>query len=159
MPDGAGKSIWGPEQKEWFMDGVRASDAPFKILFSPTPVVGPDRENKKDNYANSNWTHEGSQIRQFCAENNVIVICGDRHWQYASVDEETGLWEFGCGPGSAKHQLGWKVGDERPQHRFLRVAGGYLTGEVMAREDGLPRLRLRHRDVYGSPVSEFVFPQ
>ena len=23
MPDGEGKSIWGPEQKEWFMDGVR----------------------------------------------------------------------------------------------------------------------------------------
>ena len=34
-PDGEGKSIFGPEQKEWFMESVRASDAPFKILFSP----------------------------------------------------------------------------------------------------------------------------
>ncbi|HSH09324.1 MAG TPA: alkaline phosphatase D family protein, partial [Oceanipulchritudo sp.] len=41
MPDGPDKSLWGPEQKAWFMDEVLASDAPFKILFSPTPIVGP----------------------------------------------------------------------------------------------------------------------
>ena len=158
--DGPSKTILGPDQKAWLKASLSASSATFKLVFTPTPIVGPDRPNKKDNHANAVFAHEGAELRSFFASiPGVILFCGDRHWQYASVDEETGLWEFGCGPGSAKHQLGWKVGDERPQHRFLRVAGGYLTGEVMAREDALPRLRLRHRDVYGSPVSEFVFPQ
>ena len=89
------------------------------------------------------------------------MLCGDRHWQYASVDEETGLWEFGCGPGSEKHQFGWKQGDKRPVHRFLRVDGGFLSGEITFADGDKqsPQLTLRHRQVSGQPVSEFVFPQ
>ena len=49
MPDGPGKTIWGKEQKQWFFDTVKASDATFRILLSPTPIVGPDRKNKNDN--------------------------------------------------------------------------------------------------------------
>ena len=88
----------------------------------------------------------------------LVVFCGDRHWQYASVDETTGVWEFGCGPGSEKHQLGWKKGDKRPVHQFLRVAGGFLSGEVSVK-DGDAKLAIRHHDVYGEQKSEFVFPQ
>ncbi|WP_339904642.1 alkaline phosphatase D family protein, partial [uncultured Cyclobacterium sp.] len=49
MEDGANKSIWGKEQIDWFTKSVEASDATFKLLFTATPVVGPDRERKKDN--------------------------------------------------------------------------------------------------------------
>ncbi len=161
MPDGPDKTILGPEQKAWLFDTVSRSTARFKLVFSPTPIVGPDRNNKKDNHANQNFAHEGNELREFFGEiENVIVFCGDRHWQYASVDDESGLWEFGCGPGSEKHQLGWKEGDVRPVHRFLRVQGGFLSGEVTHSGDqDTPTLTLRHHDVNGKKMSEFQFPQ
>jgi alkaline phosphatase/alkaline phosphatase D len=42
MPDGPNKSIWGEEQKQWLKETLVASDATFKILISPTPMIGPD---------------------------------------------------------------------------------------------------------------------
>ena len=120
--------------------------------------MGPDRKNKKDNHANEIFAHEGDELRRYFATmDGVVLFCGDRHWQYASVDEATGLWEFGCGPGSEVHQLGWKKGDVRPIHRFLRVAGGFLSGELYYQEAD-PRLRIEHRTVYGESVSSFEFP-
>lgn len=158
MPDGPEKTILGQTQKEWLFETLAESDAKFKLIFSPTPVVGPDRKNKKDNHANDTFVYEGNQIRKALGDvDNVIVLCGDRHWQYASTGSENGLWEFGCGPGSEKHQLGWKKGDERPKHRFLRVAGGFLSGELKYR-DAASTLTLRHHKVTGEEVSEFEFP-
>lgn len=157
MPDGEGKSIWGTKQKAWFMDGVRASDAPFKILFSPTPVVGPDRENKRDNYSNSNWTHEGSQIRQFCAENNVIVICGDRHWQYHSIDDETGTHEFSSGATTEAHAGGFSLDRRTEEHQYLAIIGGFLSGEIKPAGAGRSELVMRHHRVDGSIAYEFAF--
>ena len=160
MPDGPEKTILGAEQKAWLARTLAASDAAFKLVVSPTPVVGPDRDNKKDNHANAIFAWEGRELREMLAGiPGVLVCCGDRHWQYASVDEQTGLWEFGCGPGSAEHELGWKEGDERPEHRFLRVAGGFLSGEVAYPGGrGKPVLTLRHRTVTGEPLNKFVFP-
>lgn len=158
MPDGPEKSILGAEQKAWLLKTLDESNASFKLIFSPTPIVGPDRKNKKDNHANEIFEHEGIELRAaFGKHENLIVFCGDRHWQYASVDPETKLWEFGCGPGSEKHQLGWKKGDERPQHRFLRVAGGFLSGKLKPGKN--PTLTIRHHKVDGEKVSEFKFPK
>ena len=161
MPDGPEKTILGAEQKAWLFETVGASKSHFKLIFSPTPIVGPDRNNKKDNHANQTFAHEGQELREFFSKlENTIIFCGDRHWQYASVDEDTGLWEFGCGPGSEKHELGWKEGDVRPVHRFLRVQGGFLSGQYkQATDKHPPQLTLRHHDVNGVQVSEFQFPQ
>lgn len=160
MPDGPEKTILGKTQKEWLLQTLKDSDATFKLLFSPTPIVGPDRDNKSDNHANDNFVHEGDELRKAFEEiDGLIIFCGDRHWQYASNDEKSGLWEFGCGPGSADHELGWKPGDKRPSHQFLRVAGGFLSGHVEAKgKDGKPELTLRHHEVNGKQVSEFHFP-
>ena len=160
MPDGPDKTILGAEQKQWLFKTLSESDAKFKLICSPTPIVGPDRANKRDNHANDVFAHEGVEIREkLAAIDGVIVLCGDRHWQYASVDEKTNLWEFGCGPGSEKHQLGWKPNDKRPVHEFLRVAGGFLSGELVYRgKDKQPRLTLRHHKVTGEEVSKFQFP-
>jgi alkaline phosphatase D len=161
MPDGPGKSILGATQKQWLFETLAESKAKFKLIFSPTPIVGPDRANKKDNHANAIFAHEGQEIRGRLAEvEGAIVLCGDRHWQYASYDPTTKLWEFGCGPGSEKHQLGWKVGDQRPIHQFLRVQGGFLSGEIhYMGDEQQPELTLRHHKVTGESVSKFVFPQ
>ena len=160
MPDGPDKTILGHAQNLWLAETLGESDAKFKLIFCPTPIVGPDREKKKDNHADTNFTFEGDELRQLLGGiDNLIVLCGDRHWQYASVQPETGLWEFGCGPGSAKHQLGWKKGDKRPEHKFLRVAGGFLSGELVhSGSERTPTLTLRHHKVTGEEVSRFEFP-
>ncbi|VGO12259.1 Alkaline phosphatase D [Pontiella desulfatans] len=156
MKDGPAKSIWGKEQKEWFFRTVKESDATFKVLISPTPVVGPDRGNKNDNHANVGFKHEGDEIRAFIAsQKNMFVACGDRHWQYVSVDAEIGVKEFSCGPTSNKHAGGWKNSNVLPEHRYLNVQGGFMTIGV-DRRDGKPVLTARHYDVDGKLCNEDV---
>jgi alkaline phosphatase D len=156
MKDGPDKSIWGKEQKEWFFNTVKASDATFKVLVSPTPVVGPDRGNKNDNHANIGFKQEGDEVRAFLAsQKNMFVACGDRHWQYVSVDADTGVKEFSCGPTADKHAGGWKNSMLMPEHRYLNVQGGFLTITV-ERENGVPVLKARHYDVDGTLCNEDV---
>jgi len=102
MPDGPGKTIWGKEQNEWLRRTLLESDAAFKILISPTPMIGPDRESKRDNHVNTRgFRYEGRQFINWLRENgfldkNFYFVCGDRHWQYHSIDP-SGFEEFSCG--------------------------------------------------------------
>jgi alkaline phosphatase D len=150
-PDGPEKTIWGEKQKEWFKRTVRQSDATFKVLVSPTPLVGPDRDNKNDNHANKGFTHEGNELREFIAsQQNMVVVCGDRHWQYMSVDPRTGTREYSCGPASDKHAGGWQQDDYRKEyHRYLNVTGGFLSATV-ERKEGTPSLTFRYHDSDGT---------
>jgi len=157
MEDGPGKSIWGEEQKNWFVKTVEESDATFKILFTATPVVGPDRKNKSDNHANSTFETEGDWLRKYLSGlDGMFVVNGDRHWQYVSEDSETGLLEFGSGPVSDYHAQGWTPGDVRPEHRFLRVKGGFLSIGVKSENDK-HTIVFQHRDVNGDVVHEEIF--
>jgi alkaline phosphatase D len=149
QPDGPEKTIWGKKQKEWFFRTFKESDATFRVLISPTPVVGPDRSSKNDNHANKGFAHEGDEIRNFLASHkNTFVICGDRHWQYVSVDQQTGLKEFSCGSASDEHASGWKDGNRLPEHTYLKVQGGFLSIEVK-REEEQPVLIATHHEVSG----------
>lgn len=144
MPDGPEKTIWGDQQKPWFFETVKKSDATFRILISPTPLVGPDRANKNDNHANKGFTHEGNELRAFIgSQKNMFVICGDRHWQYASVDPTTGVREYGCGPSSDIHAGGYKESMRTPMHRYLRIKGGFLAVSV-ERANAEPTITFRH---------------
>ncbi len=156
MPDGPDKTIWGPEQKRWFKETVAASDATFRVLVSPTPLVGPDRPTKGDNHANNEFRHEGEELRAFIgAQKNMFVACGDRHWQYVSVDPATGVREYSCGPSTDKHAGGFSEDDRSPMHRYLKIAGGFLE-VVVERPEGKPTIAFRHRDVAGHVVNEDV---
>ncbi len=157
LPDGPDKTIWGAKQKAWFKRTVRESDAAFRVLISPTPIVGPDRDNKHDNHSNQDFTHEGDEIRAFLAsQKNMIVICGDRHWQYHSIHPKTGVREYSCGPASDKHAGGWKKSDFRDDyHRYLKVVGGFLA-VTSERRDGKPTLAMRFHDVNGKVNFEDV---
>ncbi|HUT45843.1 MAG TPA: alkaline phosphatase D family protein [Sedimentisphaerales bacterium] len=154
MADGPGKTIWGKEQKQWFKRTVRESDAAFRFLISPTPLVGPDRKNKHDNHSNADFTHEGDELRQFVSQQkNMYIICGDRHWQYISVDSKTGAREYSCGPASDKHAGGWSNDQRLPEHRYLNVIGGFLAVTV-DRQEGKPTLTFRFYDVDGNVLKE-----
>lgn len=155
-PDGEQKSIWGAEQKNWFTETVEASDATFKLLFTATPVVGPDRESKRDNHANSVFETEGNWLREYLSRKGMFIVNGDRHWQYVSRDSETGLMEFGSGPVSDYHAQGWDQHDVRPEHQFLRVKGGFLQISV-ERIDDQPFITFIHRDVDGNETHQTRF--
>lgn len=155
MPDGPGKTIWGAEQWRWLRDSLLASDADWKVLVSPTPIVGPDRSNKADNHANAAFSHEGDAVREWFRANlddRFLIIVGDRHWQYHSVHPETGLDEFSVGPASDAH-AGGTPGEDLEYHRFHRVGGGFLSVDADWAGER-PRIVLRHRDVSGRVVYE-----
>ncbi len=159
MKDGPDKTIWGDEQKTWFKKTVQASDATWKILVSPNPLVGPDRKNKNDNHANAGFSHEGDEIRAWLLENvpsNFFVICGDRHWQYHSVHPTTGVQEFSVGAASDEH-AGGTPGEDKSIHRFHRVKGGFLS-VTLKPEGNQSTLTFRLHAVNGDVVYEFQPP-
>jgi len=158
MPDGPEKTIWGAEQKAWFKRTVLASDATWKVLISPTPLVGPDREKKNDNHSNAGFAHEGHEIREWLqthVPDNFFVVCGDRHWQYHSVHPTSNTHEFSVGAASDSH-AGGTPGQNNAYHRFHRVKGGFLSVEL--RTEGQQSLiAFQLRDVRGTVVYEATF--
>lgn len=157
MPDGPDKTIWGAEQKRWLKRTMLQSDADWNVLVSPTPIVGPDRENKRDNHSNAAFAHEGDEIRSFFQENfpeNGFVCCGDRHWQYHSVHPETGVQEFSSGPASDQH-AGGAPDDPQGMRKFFRQKGGFLSVQTNV-ADGKSRITFRLHDVHGKVVYEFA---
>ena len=141
MPDGPDKSIWGSEQKQWLKETLVASDATFKILISPTPMIGPDDLRKKDNHCDvGGFRHERDEFFQFLKTNgldqqNFFMVCGDRHWQYHALDP-TGFEEFSCGAlVDANSRLGRMPGDPagtdpkgliKHLHQQTERSGGFL---------------------------------
>lgn len=111
QPDGPDKTIWGKEQTEWLKKTLLASNATYKILLSPTPLVGPDDHrpqgdsttlDKRDNHADpGGYLYEGVAFFKWLKENNFneknfFIVNGDRHWQYHSI-HPSGIHEFSSG--------------------------------------------------------------
>ena len=102
MPDGPGKSIWGRVQLAWLKRTLRESDATYRIIVSPSPLIGPDNSRKHDNHADiGGFQHEGGEFFAWLAgegfdRERLFIVCGDRHWKYHSR-HPTGYEEFGTG--------------------------------------------------------------
>jgi len=134
MEPGPDKTIWGETQKAWLKQTLSESDATFKILISPTPMIGPDEttiswpserlfirecqdDYKRDNQTNPmGFKYEGEEFFSWLADNgfidkNFYIICGDRHWKYHSIRPD-GFEEFSCGAlCDANSKLGVIPGD------------------------------------------------
>ena len=154
-PDDGTKTIWGREQIDWFKRTVSESDATLRILISPTPVVGPDRmRGKNDNHSNRSFQREGDMLREFIGrQKDMFVICGDRHWQYVSVDPKSGVREYSCGPTTDKHAGGFSEKNRSDMHKYLKIRGGFLS-VTAERIDGKPTATFRHHAVDGSVANE-----
>lgn len=143
--DGPGKSLWGGEQLAWLKRTLLESDAPFKVLISPTPMVGPDDAYKKDNHTNPDgFRQEGDAFFAWLAENGFLdkgfyIVCGDRHWQYHSV-HPSGFEEFSTGAlVDANARMGRLPGDPestdpdariRQPYTYKEPTGGFLLVTV-----------------------------
>ncbi len=155
MADGPGKSIWGDEQKDWLKRTLLESDATFKLLISPTPMVGPDDMSKRDNHTNpQGFRYEGERFFEWLAENGFLdkgfyIVCGDRHWQYHSV-HPTGFEEFSCGTlVTGNSRMGRKPGERGstdPAGQVMQpwiyseASGGFLRIRVSGGKEGKPAI-------------------
>jgi alkaline phosphatase D len=157
-PDGPDKTMWGKTQIFWFKDTVERSDATFKILLSPTPIVGPDhlwKATKTDNHADKGWSYEGDMLRNFISsQKNMYFICGDRHWQYISKHEKTGMLEYCSGPSTDAHATTIENPD-RAMHLYYRPEGGFLAVTI-DRIDEVPTAVFRHYNVLGELQNEDI---
>lgn len=150
MGDGPDKTIWGAEQRQWLQRTLLASDATFKLLISPTPMIGPDDAYKKDNHCNLggfrnergsffDWLNSTGIDKQ-----NFYIVCGDRHWQYHSV-HPSGIEEFSCGAlVDANARVGRMPGDKNSTdpkaqivqpYSMTKPSGGFLHVSVSG-DDG-----------------------
>jgi phosphodiesterase/alkaline phosphatase D-like protein len=139
--DGPEKTIWGAEQKEWLKQGILNSDAAFKILVSPTPLIGPDRITKRDNHANPRgYMVEGTEFLNWLKESkvkNFYIACGDRHWKYHSIHHASGYQEFCSGALTDTHAVrNPEYSREGVERVFVEGTGGFLNVRVKQRDEG-----------------------
>ncbi len=168
MKDGPEKSIWGQEQKAWLKQTLAESDAPFKIMISPTPMIGPDSLHKTDNHANiGGFQYERDEFFKWLVDSgvghdNFYIITGDRHWQYHSISPE-GIQEFSCGAlTDTNSRLGVNPGDSNgtdPGGLISQVytqspkSGGFLLVKVAAGiGSSSPTLTFDFRDEKGTQL-------
>ena len=138
MTDGPDKTIWGAEQKAWLKKTLADSDATFKLLISPNPMIGPDDARKTDNHTNiGGFQHERDEFFDWLQESgvakrNFYLVCGDRHWQYHSI-HPSGIEEFSCGAlVDANSRLGRKPGDPKSTDPEAKIKQVYAQNERSA---------------------------
>ena len=159
VPDGPDKSIWGAEQKAWLKQTLLASDADFRIIISPNSVIGPDRIMKGDNQANINgFWYEGQAFLDWLKDNkidNVVLMNGDRHWQYHTIDKRNGrsINEFSCGPTHDDHVQPVPPMYEGVERPYSASRGGFLT----VRYSPDRTLSCQFHSMGGEPLYEHVF--
>lgn len=162
MGDGPDKTLWGEQQIAWLKETLAASDATFKLLISPTPLVGPDDAYKRDNHVNhKGFRHEGDTFFQWLSGNgflqkNFFLLCGDRHWQYHSI-HPSGFEEFSCGALVDNNaRIGRSPGDPKstdPQAEIKQIytqsepSGGFL--HVSVKPGSPPKLTFTFFDEKG----------
>ena len=174
LVDGPEKSLWGETQRTWLMETLLESDAPFKVVISPTPLVGPDDAYKIDNHTNAGgFLHEGTAFLNWAKEEGFLerglyLVCGDRHWQYHAV-HPLGFEEFSTGAlvdGNAR--LGRNPGDPEstdPDARIVQhftspeASGGFLNVRVQPGEASQPAtIGFYFYDEKGTLLYEVVKP-
>ncbi len=175
MPAGPVKTLWGAEQLAWLERTLLESDATFKILISPTPMIGPDDAEqagrpaeghdtkKRDNHTNpAGFQYERDSFfgwltdNRFLEEQNLYIICGDRHWQYYSI-HPTGFEEFSSGAlVDANSRLGRSPGDPESTDPASMIVQPYTQKErsggflhVTISSGVRPGATFRFRDEWG----------
>lgn len=161
MADGPEKSLWGVEQRGWLMTTLKASDAKWKFIISPTPMVGPDDKKKIDNHADiSGFRHEADAFFAWLKENkidNLKLVCGDRHWQYHSI-HPSGIEEFACGAlNDENSRMGVAPGAENGSDPDARIKQPYTSatplGGFLQITASAEQLTLEHFDSRGNSLN------
>ncbi|MEM9325853.1 MAG: alkaline phosphatase D family protein [Bacteroidota bacterium] len=159
--DGPDKTLLGREQLAWLQETLLASEATFKIIVSPTPMVGPDDAYKTDNHVNHDgFRHEGEAIFQWWKDNgflkkNLYIICGDRHWQYHAM-HPSGFEEFSTGAlVDNNSRAGRLAGDPKSTDPDALIEQFYVQGDRESASGGFLLFSVEQRA--GRPTASFQF--
>lgn len=135
MEDGPDKTLLGTEQLRWLKETLLESDASFKFIISPTPMVGPDDAYKSDNHVNlKGFRYEGEAIFKWLVDHdfldkNLYIICGDRHWQYHAM-HPSGIEEFSTGAlVDNNSRAGRLAGDPESTDPEGKIKQFYIQGD------------------------------
>jgi len=181
---GPDKTMWGHEQKAWLKRTLLDSDAVFKIIISPTPMVGPDDgwtgkqgglvaplfggnpvgqggdRRKRDNHTNVFGFRDEADaffawlLAQGLDEEGIYFVCGDRHWQYHSI-HPSGFEEFSVGAlVDGSSRLGPQPGDEGSTDPQGRIDQPYQQEKAGG---GFLEISVHLANEDGSPTVAFTF--
>ncbi len=150
-PNGPGKTMLGPWQKEWLKDSLRASRAPFKLLVSSVPLLSPFGDDCWFGYA-----AERDEIKAFIrseVRGRLIVLSADFHMAWHMEDAGSGLHELIAGPVGAwpfEQMFPERVSAVRSSGRF-HIIDGSSYGLVHVDEGGgAPSLSASIHDAAGA---------
>lgn len=94
--EGPDKSMLGPAQKRWFLDGLAASTATFKVVLSTVPFAF---GTTLDHW--NMFTRERDELlAAVAAIPGALIICGDQHW-FSAHRHGNGVREYQVGPTQA----------------------------------------------------------
>jgi phosphodiesterase/alkaline phosphatase D-like protein len=123
-PDKPGLSVLGKQQREWLMEGTKASDADFLFVVSSVNFMVPHvgggavvTTNKDDA-----WTvfldEREKLIEHFDSlKQPVCVLTGDLHNSFV-IQITDNVWEFASGPHNSNNHWATDEGNRPPNGRF-----------------------------------------
>ena len=86
------RTMLGPVQKAWLLDGLRTSDATFKVIASPVAWADGAKPGSRDTW--SGFPEEREEILRFIESNGVsgvVFLSSDRHRSEAwAIERESG---------------------------------------------------------------------
>jgi alkaline phosphatase/alkaline phosphatase D len=160
-PIGPDKTLLGKEQIEWLKKSLLESEATFKLIVSPTPMVGPDDMYKKDNHVNpQGFKHEGDALFAWFKANNfleknVYIICGDRHWKYHAM-HPSGFEEFSTGALVDNNSRAGRVaGDPDSTDPNAEIKQFFVEGTPESASGGFLLVEVERKN--GQPTATFGF--
>ncbi len=153
--DGTKKTMLGPSQLRWLLDGLASSDATWKVVVTSVPLSVP-KEGTKSEPGYDGWAGGADQTgfereRQVIVDavvkhklKNVIFLAGDVHFVQANAydpddDGKIDFHEFVAGPLSASHR--------RMTQPSLNLRPKNLISEAGYNNFGMVRVTARSFDV------------
>jgi alkaline phosphatase D len=140
-------AIWGNEQLEWLLDGLRRSPAPVKIIANGTQIISKD--GRGEGHLNE-APEEFRRLLDFLKANRiggVIVLSGDRHFtEVMRLSQEGGpdILEFTSSP-IQQGQAVAPLEREHETHVWAMRGNSYglVTITVESNGEGLVRFEMR----------------
>ena len=170
-------TLWGREQFGWLVKSLAESDAVFKVLVSPSPVVGsgrgggynPPPGSRSDNHGYPPFLEERQAFFDQIIESgvkDVYFVCGDRHAKYHNRGKKSRIHEFCCGSLSVKHGARGNFWPNEDVSGLVDVlhdldldrTGGFLCVDVdVADETRRPTIAFTFYDPDGNKLDGWLF--
>ena len=152
MAEGVEKTMLGTQQKKWFLDRLKQSNATFKIIATSVPFHGSSLD------AWGNYKTERDDIVAFIKREriaNVVMISADYHFAREWSNKRTGIHEFMAGP-LASFRTFEKSSEARERHSKGShfVYGDDFNFGLLSYDGKQNSLTVSYRDSVGTRLFE-----